>query len=300
MILSSKVYVSLHTVIRAANYNNLTIARATDNGLYLTDGEENEVLLPNRYVPESYEIGDPIEVFIYHDSEDRLVATTDHPLITEGGVAALQVVGENYHGAFLDWGLPKDLFVPKRNMQAPMKKGQWHVVNLYVDNVTGRSVGTAKLGGLISNDTISVHPKEEVEIIVAVRKETGFRVVIDGKHWGMLYDNQIFQEVKLGDRLKAYVRKIAEDGRIDVSLQQEGFDQVRVAAEGILTAIDEADGVLPVGDKSDPDAVRLATGMSKKVFKRAVGYLMSHNQVVSGDYTTERIRNEKNGAKEQE
>lgn len=294
MILSPKVYVSLHTVIRVANYNNLTIARATDNGLYLTDGEENEVLLPNRYVPESYEIGDPIEVFIYHDSEDRLVATTDHPLITEGGVAALQVVGENYHGAFLDWGLPKDLFVPKRNMQAPMKKGQWHVVTLYVDNVTGRSVGTAKLGSLISNDTITVQPKDEVEIVVAVRKENGFRVVIDGKHWGMLYDNQIFQEVKLGDRLNAYVRKIAEDGRIDVSLQQEGFDQVRVAAEEILKAIDEADGVLPVGDKSDPDAVRLATGMSKKVFKRAVGYLMSHDQVLSGDHTTERIRNERN------
>lgn len=280
-------------MIRAANYNRLTIARATDNGLYLTDGEGNEVLLPNRYVPKEYEIGDSMEVFVYTDSEDRPVASTETPKIIEGGIAALQAVGFNYHGTFVDWGLPKDLFVPKRNQQAPMMVGEWYVVALYVDNVTGRPVGTTKLGSRINNDEITVRPKEEVDILVAVRKEKGFRVVINGRHWGMLYDNQIFTEVKLGMQMKAYVRKIAEDGRIDVSLQQEGFDQVKVAADEVLKMIDEADGVLPVGDKSDPEQVRLTTGMSKKIFKRAVGYLMSRGIVISGDTTTERMKKEK-------
>lgn len=275
-------------MIRAANHHRLTIARKTDNGLYLTDGEGNEVLLPNRYVPETYEIGDPMEVFVYTDSEDRPVATTDTPKIVEGGIAALQAVGFNYHGTFLDWGLPKDLFVPKRNQQAPMLVGEWYVVSVYADNVTGRAVGTSKLGKIINNEEITVRPKEEVDIIVAVRKEKGFRVVINDKHWGMLYDNQIFTDVKLGMRMKAYVRKIAEDGRIDVSLQQEGFDQVKIAADEVLKMIDEADGVLPVGDKSDPEEVRLATGMSKKIFKRAVGYLMSRGVVESGETSVKR------------
>lgn len=275
-------------MIRAANYHRLTIARKTDNGLYLTDGEGNEVLLPNRYVPETYEIGDPMEVFVYTDSEDRPVATTDTPKIVEGGIAALQAVGFNYHGTFLDWGLPKDLFVPKRNQQAPMLVGEWYVVSAYADNVTGRAVGTSKLGKIINNEEITVRPKEEVDILVAVRKEKGFRVVINDKHWGMLYDNQIFTDVKLGMRMKAYVRKIAEDHRIDVSLQQEGFDQVKIAADEVLKMIDEADGVLPVGDKSDPEEVRLATGMSKKIFKRAVGYLMSRGVVESGETSVKR------------
>lgn len=275
-------------MIRAANYHRLTIARKTDNGLYLTDGEGNEVLLPNRYVPETYEIGDPMEVFVYTDSEDRPVATTDTPKIVEGGIAALQAVGFNYHGTFLDWGLPKDLFVPKRNQQAPMLVGEWYVVSVYADNVTGRAVGTSKLGKIINNEEITVRPKEEVDILVAVRKEKGFRVVINDKHWGMLYDNQIFTDVKLGMRMKAYVRKIAEDHRIDVSLQQEGFDQVKIAADEVLKMIDEADGVLPVGDRSAPEEVRLATGMSKKIFKRAVGYLMSRGVVESGDTSVKR------------
>lgn len=280
-------------MIRVANYNRLSIARATDNGLYLTDDEGNEVLLPNRYVPEKYAIGDPIEVFVYTDSEDRQVATTERPKIVEGGIATLQAVGFNYHGTFLDWGLAKDLFVPKRNQQAPMLVGEWYVVTLYVDRVSGRAVGTSKLNKIINNDQITVRPKEEVDILIAVRKPKGYRVVINDRHWGMLYDNQIFTEVKLGMRMKAYVRKIADDHRIDVSLQQEGFDHVKIAADVILKMLAEADGVLPVGDKSSPDEVRMLTGMSKKIFKRAVGYLMSRGAVESGDLTVKRIEAEK-------
>lgn len=284
-------------MIRVANYNRLSVARRTDNGLYLTDGEGNEVLLPNRYIPETIDIGGELEVFVYTDSEDRPVATTERPKIVEGGIAALQAVGFNYHGTFLDWGLPKDLFVPKRNQQAPMLVGEWYVVSVYVDRVTGRAVGTSKLNKIINNDEITVRTKEEVDILVAVRKPKGFRVVINDRHWGMLYDNQIFTEVKLGMRMKAYVRKIAEDGRIDVSLQQEGFDQVKIAADEILKMIDEAGGILAVGDKSDPEAVRMATGMSKKIFKRAVGYLMSRGAVENGDVWVRRAGGKNSGEK---
>jgi len=280
-------------LIRVANYNRLTIARETDNGLYLTDEEGREVLLPKRYMPENYTVGDPMEVFVYTDSEDRPVATTERPKVVEGGIAALQAVGFNYHGTFVDWGLPKDLFVPKRNQQAPMMVGEWYAVALYVDNVTGRPVGTTKLATRVNNDEITVRPKEEVDILIAVRKPKGYRVVINDRHWGMLYDNQIFTDVKLGMRMKGYVRKIAEDHRIDISLQQEGFDQVKIAADEILKMIDEAGGVLSVGDKSDPEEVRLTTGMSKKTFKRAVGYLMSHGVVEGGDRTVERIDRKK-------
>ncbi|MCH5305046.1 MAG: hypothetical protein J1E79_01045 [Rikenella sp.] len=280
-------------MIRVANYNRLTLARKTDNGGYLTDGEGNEVLLPNRYMPEEIETGDELEVFVYTDSEDRPVATTERPKIVEGGIAALQAVGFNYHGTFLDWGLPKDLFVPKRNQQAPMLVGEWYVVTVYVDNLTGRAVGSSKLNKIINNDEITVRPKEEVDILVATRKPKGFRVVINDRHWGMLYDNQIFTDVKLGMRMKAYVRKIADDRRIDVSLQQEGFDQVKIAAAEILTMIDQSGGLLPVGDKSEPEAVRMATGLSKKIFKRAVGYLMSRGLVENGGVSVKRAETPK-------
>lgn len=282
-----------HTVIQVANYNTLRIERATDNGLYLIDDEHNEVLLPNRYVPQEYQIGDPMRVFVYFDSEDRIVACTETPKLIDGGIACLQVAGFNFHGAFLDWGLPKDLFVPKVNQTVPMQVGGWYTVTLYVDNVSGRPVGTAKIGKLVNNDDITVRVRESVSVLVALRLERGFRVIINNKHWGMLYDNQIFTDVKLGDTLTGYVSRITEDNRIDISLQKSGFDQVKVAADDILKLIDEHDGVLPLGDQSTPEQVRLTTGMSKKVFKRSVGHLMSQGIVIVGDNTTERTKTKK-------
>jgi len=276
-------------LINSGIINQLAIARETENGLYLTDGDGNEVLLPNRYVPESFETGDPMEVFVYHDSEDRMVATTETPKIMAGGLAVLEVVGTTRFGAFLDWGLPKDLFVPKNNMFDPMQVGEKHAVTLYVDNVSGRLVGTAKIGRMVNNEVIGIKYKEEVHILLAQRRDRGFRVIINGKHWGMLYDNQIFTPMEIGDTATAYVHKIAEDGRIDVSLQQQGFDQVKVAADVILEMLKENQGRLELGDKTDPEKVRLETGMSKKVFKRAIGFLMRAGVVVSGDESTELV-----------
>lgn len=280
-------------MINAGVFNTLTIARATDNGLYLEDSNGSEVLLPNRYVPENYEIGDQIEVFIYFDSEDRIVATTDQPKILLGGIAVLEVVGTTRFGAFLDWGLPKDLFVPKSNQLTEMRNGEKYPVTMYVDNVTGRLVATTKINKLVNNEEITLRHKQKVDILLAQRRDRGFRVIINSRHWGMLYDNQIFTPMALGDRAQAYVYKIADDGRIDLSLQMQGFDQVKVATDAVLELLRENNGVLELGDKSDPEKVQLETGMSKKVFKRAVGFLLRTGEVIAGEYVTELVERKK-------
>lgn len=277
-------------MINVGQINSLTIARETDNGVYLVDDQEKEVLLPNRYVPQEYEIGDEIDVFVYFDSEDRIVASTDLPKVMVGQVAVLEVVGRTSFGVFLDWGLPKDLFVPKGNQNVPMEVGSRYPVAVYVDNVSGRLVATSKLGRYINNDEITVQPKEQVEIVLAQRRDRGFRVIINGKNWGMLYDNQIYTPMRLGDTAKAWVYKISEDGRIDVSLQQQGLDQVKVATDVVVELANDFGGVIPYGDKSAPDEIQAATGMSKKVFKRAVGYLMRQGLMEVGDYSCKLIK----------
>ncbi|MEG0601475.1 MAG: S1-like domain-containing RNA-binding protein [Mucinivorans sp.] len=273
--------------------NSLTIVRQSDNGLYLADTEGTEVLLPNRYIPtqatEGWAAGDTQNVFVYFDSEDRIVATTDTPKLMVGQIAALRVVSVTRIGAFMDWGLPKDLFVPFANQVVAMHTGEIHTVGAYVDNTTGRIVGSTKIGKYFNNDTITVRPGQEVSIFVAQDRDRGYRVVIDSRHWGMLYHNQIFQPVAIGDTLRAFVSKIAEDGRIDVSLQKQGFQQVQTACDVVFELLVDAGGRLELGDKSDPAMVQLHAGMSKKVFKRAVGFLMRQGKVRCGEFSTELI-----------
>jgi predicted RNA-binding protein (virulence factor B family) len=225
-------------------------------------------------------VGDEIEVFVYHDSEDRLVATTDKPLITEGTVASLKVVDKNIHGAFLDWGVSgKDLFLPNRNQQGGVLPGRSYVVWLYVDNITGRCVATMKLEGFIDNDVITDEPRQKVDLLIASESPIGYRAIINSRHWGMVYKNQIFQPVKVGDRMEGYVRRITEDNRIDLSLRREGYDGVAASADGLFELLKSNGGVLPVGDDSTPEEVHAATQMSKKVFKRAVGMLLKRGDI---------------------
>lgn len=277
-------------MINAGQYNKLIVERETENGLYLVDDDrENEVLLPNRYVGDLKE-GDCVNVFVYFDSEDRPVATTDTPLIQLEQVRSLKVVATTKIGAFLDWGLPKDILVPFRNQLNPMIVGDYHPVTIYLDKVTGRIVGTSKIGYLINNNgEITVKQKEEVEIIVAQRRERGFRVIINQKHWGMLYDNQIFEEVNIGDTLKAFVSKISDDNRIDVCLQQQGFDQVKVSVDALRQAIEENNGVVECGDKSEPELIQATLGMSKKVFKKAAGVLLRGGEIVIEDFKIKKL-----------
>lgn len=267
-------------MIKAGHTCKLTVSRLSEYGVYLTDGEANEVLLPNRYTSLTDKVGDEKEVFIYHDSEDRLVATTEKPLLQAGETGYLKVVDKTAHGAFLDWGLHgKDLFLPNRNQQGGILVGHSCIVYLYEDNITGRCVATCKLKSFINNDVITVEPRQQVQLLVASESPIGYRVIIDNRHWGMLYRNQLFRPVAVGDRLTGYVRRITEDNRIDVSLQQEGFAQVQASADKLLQLLEENGGRLALNDNSTPEEIARRTGMSKKVFKRSLGVLLKSGSV---------------------
>ncbi len=266
-------------MLQAGHYYTLSVGRISDHGLYLTDADGEEVLLPNRYVSLADKPGDTKEVFVYHDSEDRLVATTERPLATVGQAAFLKVVDKTIHGAFLGWGLSsRDIFLPNRNQQHRLELGQSYVVYLYNDNVTGRVVATTKLNGFISNEGMALAPKQRVEILVARQTPVGYRVVIDDRHWGMIYSNQIFKPIAIGDRLTGYVRRITDDLRVDIGLQQEGYDEVKSSATTLLALVRDRGGYLPVGDRSTPEEVYRLTGMSKKVFKRSLGMLLKSGE----------------------
>ncbi|MBP3290172.1 MAG: hypothetical protein J6L75_04305 [Alistipes sp.] len=268
--------------MKVGRIQTLKVNRISDYGLYLVDDEGGEVLLPNRYVSLNNAVGDQIEVFVYHDSEDRLVATTERPLITEGQVASLKVVDKSIHGAFLDWGLAgKDLFLPNRNQQGGVLPGRSYLVWMYIDNVTGRCVATQKLKAFIDNDVITVEPRQKVDIVVASESPIGYRAIINSRHWGMIYKNQIFQPIAIGDRLEGYVRRITEDNRLDLSLRREGYDGVASSADVLLKLLRDSGGELPIGDDSSPEEVHRLTQMSKKVFKRAVGMLMKSGDIVA-------------------
>ena len=226
-------------MLRAGRIQKLTVSRISDYGLYLADEEQNEVLLPNRYISLTDKPGDEKEVFLYHDSEDRLVATTETPLLREGEAGYLR----------------------------------------YEDSVTGRCVATCKLKSFINNDIITVAPRQEVDLLVASESPIGYRVIINNRHWGMLYRNQLFRPIAVGDRTKGYVRKLTEDNRIDVSLQQEGFAQVKDSAEVLLQLVRDNGGFLPLNDDSAPEEVNRLTQTSKKVFKRSLGMLLKRGAV---------------------
>ena len=277
-------------MIHAGRYQELTVGRITDHGVYLTNDEGDEVLLPNRYVSIKDTPGDTKRVFVYHDSEDRLVATTEEPLAAVGDIAYMQVVDKNDHGAFLDWGLAaKHLFLPNRNQQGGVVVGHKYLVYLYEDSITGRAVASMRLRSVVANDEIGVAPGQQVDLIAASASDIGWRGIVNGRHWGMLYKNQLFTPVKIGDRLTGFVRRVTEDKRIDVAVQKQGYDEVKDAAGRLLAIIRERGGVLPLGDRSTPEEVALLTAMSKKVFKRALGMLMKRGEVVcseSGDSTS--------------
>lgn len=270
----------------------LTVARISDYGLFLTDGEGAEVLLPNRFTKLDMKVGDQVEVFVYHDSEDRLVASTETPLIKEGEVAALKVVDKSIHGAFLDWGLSgKHLFLPNRNQQGAVVAGQKTVVYMYIDDRTGRCVATNKIKPFVYNDDpLTVKVGDEVDVLVAFETPIGFRVVVNNRHWAMIYKNQLFRPIHIGDSCRGWVRKITDDFRIDVSLQQTGLAEVETSVVRLEKLLEDHGGVLSVNDHSDPQDVARLTGMSKKVFKRALGMLLKQGRVRQTEHGIERIK----------
>lgn len=278
--------------MKTGQIQTLKVSRISDFGLYLIDDEGAEVLLPNRFTRLDMKEGDEVEVFVYHDSEDRLVASTEQPLIKVGEVAALKVVDKSIHGAFLEWGLSgKHLFLPNRNQQGSVIAGQKTVVYMYVDERTGRCVATNKIKPFIYNEEpLTVKVGDEVEVLVAFETPIGYRVVINNRHWAMIYKNQLFRPVRVGDKTRGWVRKITEDMRIDVSLQQTGLAEVETSVVKLEQMLKEHGGVLGVNDRSEPQDVARLTGMSKKVFKRALGMLLKQGKVRQTEYGIEVIK----------
>jgi predicted RNA-binding protein (virulence factor B family) len=253
--------------------NLLKVLRKVDHGLYL-DGENlGDILIPKRYVPDNTEVGDELEVFLYTDSEDRLIATTEKPIAQVGEFAAMKVVHTNKFGAYLDWGLTKDLFVPFREQNAKMEEGRTYLVFVYLDLDTDRVAASAKLDQFLDEIPPDFEAGQEVEIIIAQRTDLGYKVIIEGTHWGMIYSNEIFEPLRIGERKRAFIKKMRDDDKIDVSLQQSGYERIDGIAQSILQQLEEAGGSLPLNDKSDPDSIKEQFGISKKAFKKAIGAL---------------------------
>lgn len=259
--------------MKLGQYNELNAARVTANGFYLEDEEGNEVLLPNNYVDENLAIGDSIEVFVYKDSEDRVVATTEHPELTLHEFAYLEVKSVEHFGAFVDWGLLKDLLVPKREQAVDLVKGRSYVVYMFIDKETDRLVGSTKINRALSQEDIEVEEGEQVELLVYASTDLGFKVVVNQKHEGLIYHNEVFQQVRVGDRLRGYVKKVREDNKIDITLQKEGYAKVESSSDVILIKLKNKGGFIPLNDKSDPQDITDTFAMSKKTFKKAIGGL---------------------------
>lgn len=270
-------------MIHPGIYNTLKVLRQTSVGYFLGDNEDNDVLLPNKYVPKDLKVDDEIEVFIYHDSEDRLIATTLKPKVTKNHFASLQVKEVNRVGAFLDWGLEKDLLVPYKEQNSEMIEGHWYVVYMYLDLESGRLAASSKLNQFFENDDIELEEGEGVDLLVSQKTELGHKVIINDTYSGMVYSNEVFQELKQGFKLKGYIKKIREDQKIDVALQKQGYAQIDDTAKMLLEKLEENEGFLALHDKSSPDDIKAELQMSKKVFKKAVGQLYKAKKIVIED-----------------
>lgn len=262
-------------MIQLGEYNELAAKRQTDNGWYLVDDEDNEVLMPKKYVPENCEEGTQVNVFVYKDSEDRIVATTDTPLISINEFAFLEVKDVNKFGAFLEWGMEKDLMVPFSEQQNRISAGDSVVVRLVLDEKTERLYGTTRLNKYLVTEHIVVKEGEEVDAIIIDESDLGFKAIIEDAHQGLLYKSETFRTLEIGDKLKVWVKKIRADGKIDLSLQQQGYESIEPAAQKILDALEKNDGFLGLHDKSHPLEIAETLHMSKKVFKKALGTLYS-------------------------
>lgn len=265
-------------MIQIGQYNDLKIMREVDFGLYLGDKDE-DVLLPTRYVPDNARIGDTLKVFVYTDSEDRPIATTLTPLATVDEHAYLAVKEITRIGAFMDWGLEKDLLVPLNEQRVKMNPGQSHVVRVCFDPVTDRVFGSTRLGALSAPVPEGTHPGQKVDLLIYDISEIGILAVVDNAYSGMLYRNETFEKLNPGDKRTGYILKVREDGKVDLSLKKPGYTSVSASAETILNTLNDSDGFLPCHDKSSPETIKKHLGMSKKEFKRAIGNLYKNNLI---------------------
>lgn len=252
-------------------YHTLEVDRLTEPGAFLTDGE-TDVLLPNKYIPQGTREGDLLKVFVYRDSEDRIICTTQIPYAEVNQFAYLKVRDTNNIGAFLDWGIDKDLLVPFREQKADLQRGYWVLVYIYLDEKSDRVAATAKVAKYFKEVT-DLSEGDEVDLLIADTTDLGLNVVVNNAHRGLIFENDIFHDVLEGDRIKGFIKQVRPDGKLDVSLRKEGLENLEIGAEHILNELKASEGFLPLHDKSDPDEIQSRLQMSKKNFKKSVGIL---------------------------
>jgi predicted RNA-binding protein (virulence factor B family) len=260
-------------------YNTLTVIAVTEKGPYLDAGELGEVLLPNRFSPENCKVGDSLTVFIYVDTADRIISTTEKPLAQVDEFVSLKVSQINKMGAFLDWGLPKDLLVPYNQQHTPMEEGKYYLVRVYLDTSTNRLAASSKLDKFIDIWPAEYQKWDKVNLIIGGKTDLGFKAIINNQHWGLLFDNEIFQPLRVGKNVTGYIKNIREDGRIDLSLSRPGEGKVNDFSEKLLAHIAEHDGFSPIHDKSPPELIQRTLGVSKKTFKATVGNLLKKGKI---------------------
>jgi uncharacterized protein len=265
-------------MVQAGVYNHLTITRFTSVGAYLDDGDKG-LLLPKRFVPHTTQIGDILTVFVYHDGEDRLIATTNPPKGIVGDIVKLKAVSVTQQGAFLDNGLMKDLFVPRSQQVLRMIAGESYLVRIYIDDRTGRMAATEKFDHFLQNDTLTVKEMETVQLVIYRKTDLGYAVIINNLHIGLLYFNEVYRDIEIGDRVEGFIKKIHPENKIDVVIGKPGYNKVEDEATKILRLLQENNGYLPYYDKSEPEAIYSFFGMSKKTFKMTIGALYKQQKI---------------------
>ncbi len=264
-------------------WNRLRIDRFTSIGAYLVDQQGNDVLLPGKLLLEDWSVGDTVEVFLYKDSEDRLIATTMEPYIQLGQFGYLEVTDVNPFGAFLDWGIEKDLLVPFREQPKDMVEGRFYLVYLYLDEATQRLAATARVEPFLQLADEHIKKQDKVVILVCERTDLGFKVIVENKYRGLIFNSDIHRNLRSGDIVDGFVKNIRPDGKLDISLHEEGYAKVDPLAQELLDLLQKNEGFLPLTDKSDPEDVQRITGWSKKTFKQVVGNLYKQRRIVLGE-----------------
>ncbi|NNE02388.1 MAG: GntR family transcriptional regulator [Eudoraea sp.] len=266
-------------MIQLGNFNTLKILRSTSVGLFLGDDDVDDLLLPNKYVPESYEIGDDLSVFCYLDNQERPIATTIEPFVKRNEFAFLRVAEVNDYGAFLDWGLEKHLLVPYREQRFKMTAGSWHVIYCYLDEKSFRLVGSTRLNKFFDNDNLDVRINEEVSLLVYRKSDLGWDVIVNNKFRGLIFSNEVFKDIAIGDQLVGYIKLIRPDNKLDITLQPQGTKALEPAAAAIYEKLVANNGFIRLHDKSSPDEIKEWFQMSKKTFKKAIGTLFRERKI---------------------
>ena len=265
-------------MVNVGQYNTLKVIKEVDFGMYL-DGGEDEILLPKRYVPPGLKTGDEISVFIYHDNDGRLIATTQRPIAIVGEIAMMEVADVNTSGAFMKWGIMKDVFVPIALQEKRMRPGDHRLVMLFIDEKTGRVTGTEKIDKYLSNYELTVKDHDPVDLVVYQKTDIGYKVIVNSRHMGVIHSNEIFRELETGEKIKGFVKHVRPDNKLDISIGSKGYTRVPEEEGKIVSLLKDNNGYLPYNDKSSPEDIYAFFGMSKKTFKMTLGALYKKRKI---------------------